>query len=63
MEELIEFTDRNNISAPEKWEQKAKLVAFCMLIKISDLKLSFNLVLSHFFYRFIFLNQSFSVLF
>lgn len=33
LEELIEFADRNNISSPEKWEQKARLVAFCMLIK------------------------------
>lgn len=33
MEDLIEFADKNNISSPEKWEQKARLVAFCMLIK------------------------------
>lgn len=33
MEELIEFADKNNISAAEKWEQKTRLVAFCMLVK------------------------------
>lgn len=33
MEELIEFADRNNISTPEKWEEKTRLVAFCMLVK------------------------------
>ena len=33
MEDLIKFADENNVSAPEKWEQKARLVAFCMLIK------------------------------
>lgn len=33
VEHIIEFADSNNISTPEKWEQKARLVAFCMLIK------------------------------
>ncbi len=33
MEGMIEFADKNNISSPEKWEQKIRLVAFCMLVK------------------------------
>jgi GT2 family glycosyltransferase/ubiquinone/menaquinone biosynthesis C-methylase UbiE len=33
VEHIIEFADSNNISTPEKWEQKTRLVAFCMLIK------------------------------
>lgn len=33
MQELIEFADSNNISAPEKWEEKTRLVAFCMLVR------------------------------
>ena len=33
IEDMIEFANSNNISAPEKWEQKARLVGFCMLIK------------------------------
>lgn len=33
VEHMIEFADSNNITTPEKWEQKARLVAFCMLIK------------------------------
>ncbi len=30
---MIDFADKNNISNSEKWEQKSRLVAFCMLIK------------------------------
>ncbi|MDR3596482.1 glycosyltransferase [Clostridium sp.] len=33
IEDMIEFASSNNISASEKWEQKARLIAFCMLIK------------------------------
>lgn len=33
MEDMIEFADKNNISSPDKWEQKIRLVAFCMLVK------------------------------
>lgn len=30
---MVTFADANNISNPEKWEGKSRLVAFCMLIK------------------------------
>ena len=30
---MIAFADVNNVSNPEKWEEKTRLVAFCMLIK------------------------------
>ncbi|WP_160687134.1 glycosyltransferase [Clostridium sp. C2-6-12] len=33
MEELIEFADKNNVSSPKKWEEKTRLVAFCLLVK------------------------------
>lgn len=33
LEDMVEFADINNVSSPEKWEQKVRLVAFCMLIK------------------------------
>ncbi|MFW2492015.1 glycosyltransferase [Clostridium chromiireducens] len=33
IENMIDFADKNNISNPSKWEQKSRLVAFCMLIK------------------------------
>jgi len=33
VKDMIPFADANNISNPDKWEQKARLVAFCMLIK------------------------------
>lgn len=33
IENMIDFADKNNISNPEKWEEKSRLVAFCMLIK------------------------------
>ena len=33
MEGMIEFADKNNVSSSDKWEQKTRLVAFCMLIK------------------------------
>ncbi|NRY63610.1 glycosyltransferase [Clostridium beijerinckii] len=33
IDHMIEFASNNNISAPEKWEQKPRLIAFCMLIK------------------------------
>lgn len=33
IENMIDFADKNNISDPEKWEEKSRLVAFCMLIK------------------------------
>ncbi|WP_297425177.1 glycosyltransferase [Clostridium sp.] len=33
MEEMLRFAEENNISSKEKWEEKARLVAFCMLIK------------------------------
>ncbi|MBU3076087.1 glycosyltransferase [Clostridium estertheticum] len=31
--DMIPFTEATNISNPNKWEQKVRLVAFCMLIK------------------------------
>ena len=33
IENMIDFADKNNISNSEKWEEKSRLVAFCMLIK------------------------------
>lgn len=33
MDSMIEFADINNISSRDKWEQKVRLVAFCMLVK------------------------------
>lgn len=33
IKDMIPFADANNISNPEKWEEKTRLVAFCMLIK------------------------------
>lgn len=35
MEELQSFGEQYNISDPDKWEQRLKLVGFCMLIKKS----------------------------
>ncbi|QAA30587.1 glycosyltransferase [Clostridium manihotivorum] len=32
-DELIEFSTKHNISDPSKWEQRIKLIGFCMLIK------------------------------
>ncbi|MBU3113564.1 glycosyltransferase [Clostridium lacusfryxellense] len=33
IEDMIPFADANNISNPQKWEERIRLVAFCMLIK------------------------------
>jgi len=33
VQDMIQFADANNVSNPEKWEEKVRLVAFCMLIK------------------------------
>jgi GT2 family glycosyltransferase len=33
IEDMISFADKNNVSSPEKWEQKSRLVGFCMLVK------------------------------
>ncbi|MFL0165522.1 glycosyltransferase [Candidatus Clostridium helianthi] len=33
IDHMIEFASNNNISTPERWEQKPRLIAFCMLIK------------------------------
>ena len=33
IKDMIAFADANNISKPEKWEEKTRLVAFCMFIK------------------------------
>lgn len=33
MDEMISFAFRNNISKPEKWEERSRLQGFCMLIK------------------------------
>lgn len=33
MDGMIEFANKNNVSSSDKWEQKTRLVAFCMLIK------------------------------
>lgn len=30
---MIEFADKNNISSPDKWEQKSRLIGFYMLVK------------------------------
>ncbi|WP_082023848.1 glycosyltransferase [Clostridium polynesiense] len=36
-EEMISFAEKVNISNPEKWEQKVRLIGYCMLIKRSVL--------------------------
>ncbi|MBU3101630.1 MULTISPECIES: glycosyltransferase [Clostridium] len=33
VKDMIPFAEANNISNPNKWEEKVRLVAFCMLIK------------------------------
>ncbi|MGH4138615.1 glycosyltransferase [Clostridium sp.] len=33
IKDLIPFAEANNVTNPEKWEQKTRLVAFCMLVK------------------------------
>ena len=33
IQDMISYADANNVTNPEKWEQKSRLVAFCMLIK------------------------------
>ena len=33
IEDMINFADKNNVSSQEKWEQKSRLVGFCMLVK------------------------------
>ena len=33
MESMIEFADKNNISSSDKWEQRNRLIGFCMLVK------------------------------
>lgn len=33
VKDMIPFADANNVSNSEKWEEKSRLVAFCMLIK------------------------------
>ncbi|NSB12955.1 glycosyltransferase [Clostridium beijerinckii] len=33
IEEMINFSEKFNISDPAKWEQKVRLIGFCMLIK------------------------------
>ncbi len=33
IDHMIEFASNNNISTPKRWEQKPRLIAFCMLIK------------------------------
>lgn len=33
IEDMIDFADKNNISNSDMWEEKSRLVAFCMLIK------------------------------
>jgi GT2 family glycosyltransferase len=33
IKDMIPFAEANNVSNPEKWEEKSRLVAFCMLIK------------------------------
>ena len=33
VQDMIPFADANNVTNPEKWEEKPRLVAFCMLIK------------------------------
>ena len=33
MESMIEFADKNNVSSSEKWEQRNRLIGFCMLVK------------------------------
>lgn len=33
MKSIIKFADKNNISSSDKWEQKNKLIGFCMLVK------------------------------
>ncbi|MGV8980208.1 glycosyltransferase [Clostridium sp.] len=31
--DMIPFAEANNVTNPEKWEQKTRLVAFCMIVK------------------------------
>ncbi|WP_271810133.1 glycosyltransferase [Clostridium beijerinckii] len=33
IDNMIEFASNNNVSTPKRWEQKPRLIAFCMLIK------------------------------
>lgn len=33
IEEILSFAEKNNVSAPEKWQEKITLSSFCMLIK------------------------------
>lgn len=33
LESMIQFADKNNISSSDKWEQKNRLIGFCMLVK------------------------------
>ena len=33
IKDLIPFAEANNVTNPEKWEQKTRLVAFCMIVK------------------------------
>ncbi|MCB2356992.1 glycosyltransferase [Clostridium estertheticum] len=33
VKDMIPFADDNNISDPNKWEEKTRLVAFCMIVK------------------------------
>lgn len=33
IENMVDFADKNNVSSQKKWEQKSRLIGFCMLIK------------------------------
>ncbi|XID95205.1 methyltransferase domain-containing protein [Paenibacillaceae bacterium WGS1546] len=33
MEEMQRFAERHNVSSPERWEERMKLIGFCLLIK------------------------------
>lgn len=33
VQDMIPFAEANNISRPDKWEEKTRLVAFCMIVK------------------------------
>jgi len=33
VDDMIEFASNNNISTPKRWEQKSRLIAFCILVK------------------------------
>nr|WP_255654984.1 methyltransferase domain-containing protein [Cohnella sp. REN36] len=35
MAEMERFADRHNVSSPERWERRLKLIGFCMLLKRS----------------------------